>query len=94
MIPEFKLRFYKDDPANNLDEAGNPHSGWHSAGPIEPGKQWNEKTRDFHLPDGEYEFSVILDYDKAISETDENNNTASIKVVIEDGQIKNAEPNV
>lgn len=94
VIPEFKLRYYRGDVENNLDEVGNTHNGWHGAGPIEPGKQWNERTRDFHLPDGEYEFSVVLDYDNAISETDENNNTASIKVVIKDGQIKSSEPHV
>ena len=88
VMPEFKLRYYKGDPAKNNDETGNPHSGWHGAGPIEPGKQWNEITRDFNLPDGEYEFSVVLDYDNAIAETDENNNTASIKVVVKDGQIE------
>ena len=92
-IPEFKLRFYKDDPAKNLDEVGNQHRGWHGAGPIESGNQWNEKTRDFYLPDGEYEFVVVLDYDNTFSETDENNNTASIKVVIKDGQIEEEDQN-
>ena len=84
-IPQFKLRFYKDDPAKNLDEAGNLHRGWHNAGPVEPGNQWNERTGDFHLPDGEHKFSVVLDYDNAIPETNENNNTTSIKVVVKDG---------
>jgi len=85
-MPKFKLRYYRGDPAENNDETGNPHSGWHNAGPIEPGKQWNERTRGFGLPDGEYEFTVVLDYDNKIAETDENN-TASIKVVIKDGKI-------
>lgn len=90
-IPEFKLRYYRGNVAENLDEAGNAHRSWHIAGPLEPGKQWNERTRDFHLPDGEYEFFVVLDYDNTISETDENNNTASIKVVIKDGQVKDSQ---
>ncbi len=87
-IPEFKLRYYRGNPENNLDEAGNNHSGWHNSGPIKPGKSWNERSRDFHLPDGRYEFYVVLDYDNTISETDENNNTASIKVLIKNGQIE------
>ncbi|MCK5226501.1 MAG: M48 family metalloprotease, partial [Planctomycetes bacterium] len=91
-IPEFKIRYYMDNVKNNIDEAGNAHSGWHNAGPIESGQAWNEQTRDFHLPDGKYEFSVVLDYDNTISETDENNNIASIKVTIKGGQIKISEP--
>jgi beta-lactamase regulating signal transducer with metallopeptidase domain len=86
-IPRFKLRFYKGDPSDNLDEAGNEHEGWHGAGPIEPSKKWVEGTRDFHLPDGQYEFSVFLDCDNNISEIDEDNNQAVLKVRIENGQI-------
>ena len=86
-IPKFKLKFYRGNPSDNLDEASNIHSGWHEAGPIEPGKRWNESTRDFHLPDGRYEFNVLLDYDNSISETDETNNRASMTIVIKDGNI-------
>jgi hypothetical protein len=86
-IPRFKLRFYRDDPSKNLDEAGNVQGGWHGAGPIEPGKTWGERTYGFHLPDGQYEFSVFLDFDNSISEIDENNNRAELKVKIENGQI-------
>ncbi len=89
VIPEFKLRYYRGDVENNLDEAGNAHNGWHGAGPIEPDKTWNEQTRDFHLPDGKYEFSIVLDYDNTVSETDENNNEAAISVNIIDGKIAN-----
>lgn len=46
------------------------------------------------MPDGEYEFFIVLDYDNSVSEADENNNTASIKVVIKDGQIKDTKPDV
>jgi len=87
VIGKFKLRYYRGEPNENMDEAGNVHGGWHEAGPIEAGKSWNERTRDFHLSDGEYEFNVVLDYDNAIAEGDESNNRASLKVKILDGQI-------
>jgi len=89
-IPKFKLNFYRGDLSDNLDEAGNVHGGWHEAGPIEPGKKWNERTRDFHLPDGQYDFSVFLDYDNRISEIDENNNLALLKFKIENGRVAKA----
>ena len=86
-IPRFKLRFYRGDPGNNLDEVGNVNEGWHRAGPLEPGKQWGEGTRGFHLPDGQYEFNVHLDFDNSIAEIDENNNRAVLQVKIENGRI-------
>ncbi|MCP4614677.1 MAG: hypothetical protein GY845_38850 [Planctomycetes bacterium] len=89
-IPKFKLNFYRGDPGDNLDETGNVHNGWHEAGPIEPGKKWNEGTRDFHLPDGQYDFNVVLDYENSIAEIDENNNRALLKVKIENGRIAKA----
>ncbi len=85
--PKFKLRFYRGDSANNMDEAGNVHSGWHEAGPIEPSKSWNECTRDFHLPDGQHKFNVVLDYDDNLVESDETNNRASMRVIVKDGHI-------
>jgi beta-lactamase regulating signal transducer with metallopeptidase domain len=88
-IPKFKLKFYRGDLSDNLNEAGKVHRGWHSAGPIEPGKRWNEGTRGFHLPDGQYDFNVFLDYDNSISEIDENNNRALLHVRIENGRIAN-----
>lgn len=86
-IPRFKLRFHRGDPNLNLDEAGNESQGWHRAGPIEPGRDWGENTRDFHLRDGQYEFNVVLDFDNDIPETDENNNQATLKVKVENGRI-------
>jgi len=86
-IPKFKLKFYRGDLSDNLNKVGNIHSGWHGAGPIEPGKKWNEGTRDFHLPDGQYDFNVFLDFDNSISEIDENNNQALLQVRIENGRI-------
>lgn len=87
VIPKFKLKFFRGDPNNNLDETGNIHRGWHEVGPIEPGRSWNERTRYFHLPDGEYEFNVVLDFDNTVPEIDESNNRASLKVKILNGQI-------
>jgi beta-lactamase regulating signal transducer with metallopeptidase domain len=86
-IPKFRLKFYRGDPSDNLNEAGNVQSGSHGAGPIEPGKKWNEGTRAFHLPDGRYDFVVFLDFDNNIYEIDENNNMALLQVKIENGRI-------
>ncbi|MHC4204718.1 MAG: CARDB domain-containing protein [Planctomycetota bacterium] len=86
-LPRFKLRFYRGDSGNNLNEAGSVQEGWHNAGPIEPGKSWGEGTYGFHLPDGQYEFNVVLDFDNSISEIDENNNRALLQVRIENGRI-------
>jgi hypothetical protein len=87
VLPKHRIRYYRGDPADGLDETGNPHSGWHEAGPIEPGKTWNERTRSFFLPDGDYTFTVVLDYNNTIAEADENNNQTTLNVTIQDGQI-------
>ncbi len=84
-IPKFKLKFYQGDPNKNLDEAGNVHSGWHEAGPIEPGKSWNECTRDFHLPDGQYEFNAVLYFGESVINI--NSGCAALKVKVRDGKI-------
>jgi len=86
-IPKFKLKFYRGDPSNNVNEEGKKHTGTCGAGPLEPGKIWNASTRNFNLSNGQYEFNVILDCDNNISEIDENNNQATLKVKIENGQI-------
>ncbi|MBN2512178.1 MAG: hypothetical protein JXB18_04510, partial [Sedimentisphaerales bacterium] len=86
-LPKMKLRFYRGSPDQNRDEVGNEHRGWHEAGPIEPGKTWNERTDGFHLDDGVYEFAVVLDYDHAIAETDETNNAMSLQVKVVNGQV-------
>jgi len=86
-IPKFRLNFYRGDISHNLNETGNVHRGSHGAGPIEPGKKWNAGMRGFHLPDGQYDFNVFLDFDNRISEIDENNNQALLQVRIENGRI-------
>jgi beta-lactamase regulating signal transducer with metallopeptidase domain/transglutaminase-like putative cysteine protease len=86
-IPKFKLNFYRGSPKDNLDEIGNRQRGWHEAGPIQPGQKWTEITHDFHLPDGQYEFSVVLDLENSVSEIDESNNQAVLKVKLENARI-------
>ena len=86
-IPPHRVRYYRGDPADGLDETGHPHSGWHNAGPIEPGKTWNERTRAFNLGDGDYTFTVVLDYDKAVQETDESNNQKTIHVKVQNNHV-------
>jgi hypothetical protein len=87
VLPKMKLRFYRGNLKENLDETGNPQRTWHEAGPIAPGKTWNECTGDFYLPDGQYEFHAVLDFENAIAETDETNNAVSLNVKISDGRI-------
>ena len=90
-IPKNKIRFHRGNHGifdEGLDETSNQPSGWYEAGPIEPGKTWNERTRDFSIGDGDYTFTVVLDYDNAISETNEDNNRATLDVTIKDGQVK------
>jgi prepilin-type processing-associated H-X9-DG protein len=86
-LPKHKIRYYLGDPEKGLDETGHPHTGWNEAGPIDPGGEWNEGTGGFLLPDGDYAFTVVLDYDNAIAETNEANNTATLEVEIQNGQI-------
>ncbi|MBC8377936.1 MAG: hypothetical protein H8E62_02050 [Planctomycetes bacterium] len=86
-IPKHRIRYYRGDGGDDLDETGNQHSGWHEAGPIEPGKTWNESSRGFSMPDGDYTFTVVLDYDDAIGETNEANNRATLDVTIKNGQV-------
>ncbi|MBN1868000.1 hypothetical protein JW916_11995 [Candidatus Sumerlaeota bacterium] len=89
--PKFLLQFYRVDPEDreNLtrDEQGRPISGSHFAGPIQPGDRWNEVTGPFPLQDGDYEFAVVLDPENTVSERDETNNRAEMKVRIRKGQI-------
>jgi len=85
--PSFRVKFYRGDPVNNLNEKGKPHSGWHNAGPIKAGEGWNERTGSFALSEGDHEFNVILDTEETVGETDETNNGASLKVVVNEGKI-------
>jgi hypothetical protein len=85
--PPFRLNFYQGDPANNLDLHGKPQTGSHGAGPIKPGDVWNESSSPFALKEGLNEIVVVLNTDRSVTESDETNNRASMKVVVEDGRI-------
>jgi hypothetical protein len=86
--PSFRLRFYRGDPANNLNEKGKQQSGSYGAGPIKAGDVWNERTLPFALDEGVNEFYVILDTEDFVAETDETNNSTSLKVVVHEDKIK------
>ena len=59
----------------------------HGAGPIWPNDHWNEMSMPFALEEGVNDIAVIVDPDDAISETDETNNRASLRVVVKGGLI-------
>ncbi|MFC1677884.1 CARDB domain-containing protein [Planctomycetota bacterium] len=78
--PEFPVNFYHGNP-----EQVEPKI--HHAGPIEPGDVWRESTVPFALKEGVNEIFVVLDpYDK-VKESDETNNSASLRVIFNEGQI-------
>ncbi|MHC4070156.1 MAG: CARDB domain-containing protein [Planctomycetota bacterium] len=85
--PSFRLKFYRGDPANNLNEKGKQQSGSYGAGPIKADDVWNERTLPFALDEGINEFYVILDTEDLVTETDETNNIVSLRVIVKDGQI-------
>ncbi len=86
--PPFRLNFYQGDPANNLNLHGKPQTGSHEAGPIKPGDVWNESSSPFALKEGLNEITVVLNTDQSVPESDGTNNRASIRLVVNDGQIK------
>jgi beta-lactamase regulating signal transducer with metallopeptidase domain/Tfp pilus assembly protein PilF len=86
--PPFRLNFYSGDPANNLNLHGKPQTGSHGAGPIKPGDFWNESSSPFALKEGLNEIAVVLDIDQSITESDETNNRAFMRLVVKDGNIK------
>jgi hypothetical protein len=59
----------------------------HGAGPIEPGKVWDECSSSFGLKEGVNEVSVVLDPANMVEELNESNNRALLRVVVEDGRI-------
>jgi len=86
-VPHFRLNFYRGNPADNLNLHGKKQTGTHGAGPIKPGDVWNERSGAFALKEGLNEISVVLDIDNTIAESDETNNSATMKVIIRNGQI-------
>jgi hypothetical protein len=78
--PKFGVNFYRGDPNETKPMT-------HEAGPIKPGKVWNERSMPFALKEGANEIAVLLDPDNTIGESDRTNNEASMKVVVKDGKI-------
>jgi hypothetical protein len=70
--PRFKVYFYAGDP-----DKGGRLLARHGAGPIMPGDVWGEGTHPHKLKPGEDTFSVVVDPDDKVEESDETNNKAS-----------------
>ena len=71
-LPRFKVYFYAGDP----DKGGRLLST-QNAGPIKPGGSWLEGTHPHRLKPGEDTFSVVLDPDNTVEESNETNNKSS-----------------
>ncbi|MFA6186682.1 MAG: M56 family metallopeptidase [Phycisphaerae bacterium] len=85
--PVFSMNFFKGDPKENLNLHGKPQSGSYGAGPIKPGEFWNEQSSPFALTRGENTLSVFLDINNKIAETNELNNSATMRVLFKNGKI-------
>jgi hypothetical protein len=83
--PQFGVYFYRGDPCQVAP--------WtHSAGPIEPGGLWGERTLPFALDEGTNQITVVLDPDNLVVESEETNNRASLNVVVSKGEIVEKTP--
>ena len=80
-VGRFSVYFYVNDP-------GKEHPKNHGAGPIEPGKQWNEGTMPFLLNEGFNTIEVALDSKNEIRELSETDNQLLILVKIHNGQVE------
>ncbi len=70
--PEFAVWFYAGDPAK-----GGRLLGKHAAGPIPPSEAWNEGTSPFELKEGEREVFVVLDPERRLLQSDQQQIRAS-----------------
>ena len=86
-LPEFRLKFYRGEPAENLNLYGKSQTGSHGAGPIEPDEVWRASSMPFALNEGLNVLSVVLDIDNTVKEVDEGNNSAELKILVENGKI-------
>ncbi len=77
---DFGVYFYRNDPDKRKPMT-------HKAGPIKAGDVWNESSMPFALKRGINKIVVVIDPDNRIAESDETNNSASMKVVVKNGQI-------
>jgi beta-lactamase regulating signal transducer with metallopeptidase domain/protocatechuate 3,4-dioxygenase beta subunit len=87
-VPWFRMNFYKGKPEDNVNLFGKPITGSYGAGPIKADEYQIAQSQPFALNNGENEFTAVLDIDNAIAETNENNNSASLKIFFENGRIK------
>ena len=85
--PQFRLNFYKGNPADNLNLHGKPQTGYHGAGPIKAGDFWNECSSPFALEDGDNTLFVMLDTKNEVAEANENNNQTMLMIIVKDGKI-------
>jgi len=79
-VGPFRVYFYVNDP-------GKQHPKNHGAGPIEPGKEWNEGTMPFLLNEGFNTIEVALDSKYEIQELSETDNSFMLLVNVKNGQI-------
>ncbi|MHC5059673.1 MAG: DUF4019 domain-containing protein [Planctomycetota bacterium] len=78
--PKFGVYFYQGDPSEVEPMT-------HGAGPIEPGDVWNERSMPFALKEGTNQITAIIDPDNSVAESDENNNHAWIRLVVNENRI-------
>ena len=78
--PQFPVNFYHGS-------AGQVEPKTHRAGPIEPGDVWKESTLPFALKEGVNDVFVVLDPYNKVIESDETNNSATLRAVVKNGQI-------
>lgn len=82
---QFRVYFYVNDP-----EKKRPKN--HGAGPIQPGKTWNEGTMPFSLKEGVNTLEVVIDSKNEIQELDETDNQRMIQVTVKEGRVEEMTP--
>jgi len=91
-LPKFRLNFYRGEPSENLNLHGKTQTGSHGAGPIETDEVWRESSSPFALNEGLNVISVVLDIDNTVKEADESNNSAELKILVENGKVIEQSP--
>jgi beta-lactamase regulating signal transducer with metallopeptidase domain/Leucine-rich repeat (LRR) protein len=88
-LPEFRLNFYRGNPAKKLNLHSQPNQGHNNAGPIEPNETCNESSQPFELKEGQNHIHVFLDTQNKIKESNESNNAAHLTITVKNNQIIN-----
>ncbi len=78
--PKFGLYFYQGDPSEVEPMT-------HGAGPIEPGDVWNARSMPFALKEGTNQVIAIIDPDNSVAESNETNNRAWIRLIVNEERI-------